>query len=135
MKNVDSYLKLTPKKNPLICPQTTNKFKSFGLTLLLVALVLDLFASSGTNAKTQRGLVLNSTIKVVPTIAISGKVVDKSGQPLPGVTVVVKGDKRGTVTDVEGAYSLPNVEADAVLVFSYVGMLTQEIAGGWEGHH
>ncbi|MDX9882654.1 MAG: TonB-dependent receptor [Prolixibacteraceae bacterium] len=61
-------------------------------------------------------------------LTISGKVTDSSGSPLPGVTVVVKGTTQGTITDTDGNYSLPNVPGDATLVFSFVGMQTQEIA-------
>jgi len=60
--------------------------------------------------------------------SISGKVTDSSGKPLPGVTVAVKGKAQGTITDANGNYSLSNVHPDAVLVFSFVGMKTQEIA-------
>jgi TonB-linked SusC/RagA family outer membrane protein len=59
--------------------------------------------------------------------AVSGTVTDETGQPLPGVTVVVKGTTRGTVTNNDGNYSLTNIPEDAVLVFSFVGLLTQEI--------
>ena len=61
---------------------------------------------------------------------ISGKVIDSSGSPLPGVTVLVKGTTTGMVTDVDGNYFLRSISDDAVLVFSFVGMLTQEIAVG-----
>jgi TonB-linked SusC/RagA family outer membrane protein len=59
---------------------------------------------------------------------VSGKVTDTSGSPLPGVTVAVKGKTQGTITDVNGNYSISNVQPDAILVFSFVGMRTQEIA-------
>ncbi len=59
---------------------------------------------------------------------ISGRVNDSAGIPLPGVTVVIKGTASGTVTDFEGNYSIANVPGDATLVFSFVGMKTQEIA-------
>lgn len=59
---------------------------------------------------------------------VSGKVTDSSGSSLPGVTVVVKGTTQGTITDTDGNYSFSNVSADAVLLFSFVGMRTQEIA-------
>lgn len=59
--------------------------------------------------------------------SISGKVTDKSGQPLPGLTVVVKGTTNGTVTNMDGNYSISNVPDDAVLIFSFVGMRSQEI--------
>jgi TonB-linked SusC/RagA family outer membrane protein len=59
---------------------------------------------------------------------VFGKVTDSSGAPLPGVTVVVKGTTTGIITDMDGNYSLANVPSDATLVFSFVGMKSQEIA-------
>lgn len=59
---------------------------------------------------------------------IKGTVTDISGLPLPGVTVVVKGTMQGTTTNVEGTWSLANIPDDATLVFSFVGMQSQEFA-------
>ncbi len=59
---------------------------------------------------------------------VRGKVSDTGGLPLPGVTVLIKGTTQGTVTDSNGEYSITNVPATAVLVFSFVGMHTQEVA-------
>lgn len=59
--------------------------------------------------------------------SVSGKVTDPSGSPLPGVSVVLKGTTTGTITDSEGKYSLSNVAASATIVFSFVGMKSQEI--------
>jgi TonB-dependent starch-binding outer membrane protein SusC len=61
---------------------------------------------------------------------VSGTVADADGQPLPGVTIVVKGTTRGTTTNTDGEYSLSNISSDATLVFSFVGMKTQEIVVG-----
>lgn len=61
---------------------------------------------------------------------VSGKVTDTSGQPLPGVTVVLKGTTQGTVTNAEGEYSLAGIPDNATLVFSFVGMRTQEVVLG-----
>lgn len=61
---------------------------------------------------------------------ISGRVTDSSGAPLPGVTIVVKGTTQGTITNGDGSYSLSNVPGDGTLVFSFVGMKTQEIFVG-----
>ncbi len=58
---------------------------------------------------------------------VSGKVTDSDKQPLPGVTVVIKGTTQGTVTNADGNYSLTNIPEGASLVFSFVGMKTQEI--------
>jgi TonB-linked SusC/RagA family outer membrane protein len=61
---------------------------------------------------------------------ITGKVTDSSGLPLPGVTVVVKGTTQGTVTDGDGNYSISDIPENATLVFSFVGMRTQELIVG-----
>jgi TonB-linked SusC/RagA family outer membrane protein len=57
---------------------------------------------------------------------VSGTVADETG-PLPGVTVVIKGTSKGTTTDFDGKFSLPNVPASAFIQFSFVGYITQEI--------
>jgi TonB-linked SusC/RagA family outer membrane protein len=62
--------------------------------------------------------------------AVSGKVTDVSGQPMPGVSIIIKGTTQGTVTNAEGNYSLSNVPAGATLNFTFVGMLSQEVAVG-----
>ena len=62
--------------------------------------------------------------------SISGKVTDSSRSGLPGVSVVVKGTSTGAITDVDGNYRLTNISPDASLVFSFVGMKTQEVKVG-----
>ena len=57
---------------------------------------------------------------------VSGNVSDASG-PLPGASVVVKGTTNGTQTDFDGNYTLDGVDANAVLVVSYIGYATQEV--------
>ena len=61
---------------------------------------------------------------------IKGRVADESNQSLVGVAVRVKGTNTGTVTDVSGQYTLAIGEATDVLVFSMIGMNTQEIPVG-----
>ncbi|TVZ52909.1 SusC/RagA family TonB-linked outer membrane protein [Dokdonia sp. Hel_I_53] len=58
---------------------------------------------------------------------VTGKVTEENG-PLPGANVIVKGTSNGATTDFDGNYSLNNVPADATLVFSYVGFVSQEVA-------
>ena len=58
---------------------------------------------------------------------VKGKITDRGGQPLPGVTVVEKGTTNGTVTDIDGNYSISHLGEDAVIQFSFVGMRMQEI--------
>ncbi|MCG6186176.1 TonB-dependent receptor [Maribellus maritimus] len=59
---------------------------------------------------------------------VSGKVTDPQMFPLPGVTVFLKGTSQGTVTNADGVYTLTNVPDNAVLLFSFVGMKSKEIA-------
>lgn len=65
--------------------------------------------------------------KVIPPIAIKGRVIDENGDPLPGVSVTNKGTSSGTLTDVNGNFSLSNISSDGVLVFSFLGMKPQEV--------
>ncbi|MDH6357901.1 TonB-dependent receptor [Parabacteroides sp. PF5-9] len=61
-------------------------------------------------------------------LTVTGVVTEKAtGYPAIGVSVLVKGTTNGTITSVDGDYSLTNVPANATLVFSYIGMLTQEV--------
>ncbi|MHA7110216.1 SusC/RagA family TonB-linked outer membrane protein [Sunxiuqinia elliptica] len=61
---------------------------------------------------------------------ITGKVTDASGQPLPGVTVLIKGTTDGTITDFDGDYAIAGVSAEGILVFSFVGMKSTEVEVG-----
>lgn len=62
-----------------------------------------------------------------PLADIRGKVIDATGQGIPGVSVVVKGTTRGTTTNGQGDYTI-NANNDATLVFSFVGYMSQEVA-------
>ncbi len=59
--------------------------------------------------------------------AVSGKVSDSSGSSLPGVSVVLKGTTNGTITDMDGKFTLSNIPENGKLQFSFVGMKMQEI--------
>ena len=58
----------------------------------------------------------------------SGSVVDKQNEPLPGVTVNIKGGSQGVITDVDGKYRIKVPNRKAVLVFSFIGFQTQEVS-------
>lgn len=58
---------------------------------------------------------------------ITGRVTDQKGNPLPGATILVKGSTTGTVTDIEGRFSL-DIPEGAVLVVSFIGFESTEIA-------
>jgi TonB-dependent starch-binding outer membrane protein SusC len=78
--------------------------------------IIDVLAKSGVTLQQQK--------------IVRGKVTDNNGQPLPGVTIVIKGTTQGTVSNAYGEYSLSDLPEDAVLMFSFVGMRTQEIVVG-----
>ncbi|WP_423127016.1 TonB-dependent receptor [Gaoshiqia sp. Z1-71] len=61
---------------------------------------------------------------------VNGKVTNAQGEPLPGVTVLIKGTTNGTITDLNGNFNLGGVNASDVLVFSFIGMQTQEMGVG-----
>jgi hypothetical protein len=76
----------------------------------------------------QASAAAESVASVEQTKQATGQVVDAEG-PLIGATVMEKGTSNGTVTDINGNFSL-NVKSGATLVISYVGYVTQEIKAG-----
>ena len=66
-------------------------------------------------------------IQAQQTMKITGTVVDATGEPVIGATVMQKGTNNGTVTDMDGRYTI-DVPANAILVISYIGYTTQEVA-------
>lgn len=58
---------------------------------------------------------------------ISGKVTGDNGEELPGVSILLKGTTTGATTDINGTFKLTIPEGNAILVFSYVGYISQEI--------
>lgn len=76
-------------------------------------------------------LALISLCGYAQQITVKGVVTSATDQqPLIGTTVQVKGTGTGTITGIDGDYTLPNVDKNAVLVFSSIGFESQEIAVG-----
>ncbi|PHR72845.1 MAG: SusC/RagA family TonB-linked outer membrane protein [Lutibacter sp.] len=64
-------------------------------------------------------------------VTVSGNIVDKSGEPLPGATIVVKGNEtKGTQTDFDGNYSIELIDTTVTLVFRFLGHISKEIEVG-----
>ena len=61
---------------------------------------------------------------------VSGTVKDDNGEPIPGVSVVVKGTTRGTLTDIDGKFQIEVTGKENILQFSFVGMKSQEVVVG-----
>jgi TonB-linked SusC/RagA family outer membrane protein len=72
-------------------------------------------------------IVLIAQLTFAQERAVSGVVSDNAGLPLPGVSVLVKGTNTGTQTDFDGKYSI-RASSTQVLIFSYIGMKTQEMS-------
>ena len=64
----------------------------------------------------------------VPLFTISGRVIDETGVALPGVNVIEKGTNNGTSADAEGSYIINVADEQSVLVFSFIGYVTQEVS-------
>ncbi|MFA5470004.1 MAG: carboxypeptidase-like regulatory domain-containing protein, partial [Bacteroidales bacterium] len=60
-------------------------------------------------------------------VKIEGRIIDQSGEALPGVTVVEDGTNNFSVSDADGNYVLTDVDKNSTLVFSFIGMLKEEI--------
>ncbi len=58
---------------------------------------------------------------------VSGRVVDETGEPIPGVSVLIKGTTQGVATDIDGRYSIKVPSASSMLVYSFVGMKSLEL--------
>ena len=76
-------------------------------------------------------LLASFQVTVAQTLSVRGKVVAaEDNQGIPGVTVLVKGTVRGTTTDIDGLYSLPDLKPTDTLKFSFIGYQTREVAVG-----
>lgn len=99
----------------------SNLLENTGLHFKIVDKYIVISPDAKTNSSIQRD-----------SKTIAGKIVDSTGAPLPGVTIIIKGTAKGTVSDFDGNYTLPAVPENAVLVYSFIGMGTQEIAAAGE---
>lgn len=73
-------------------------------------------------------LLISSSPLLAQNITVRGAVTDMSGESLIGVTIMVQGESRGTVTDANGNFTFSNIPANSVLEVSYIGMISQSIA-------
>lgn len=92
-----------------------------------VPITLSLFVAIGSTAELMAANVVESAVSQ-QVAQFSGSVVDVNGEPLIGVNVLEKGTTNGTITDFDGKFTLNLSSPDAVLVFSYIGYVTQEIS-------
>lgn len=90
----------------------TNQSRSWGMLHRLLLLALFAFLSIGAMAQNK----------------VSGTVVDQKGEPIIGASVIIQGTTQGSVTDLDGHFTIPNVPAKGTIVVSYIGFKTQHVA-------
>jgi len=113
--DVDRKIDLSVK-NEKISDVLSNIFEGKGVEVIVI----------------DRKIILSpSSMGEQPLKSVSGIVKDSNGQPIPGVAVVVKGTTIGITTDIEGHFqlNLPDLDKN-ILVFSFVGMVSQELKVG-----
>ncbi|HNZ72448.1 MAG TPA: SusC/RagA family TonB-linked outer membrane protein, partial [Prolixibacteraceae bacterium] len=109
-----------------------NKFCSVFLTtvLSLVFSVCFVFPAFSADDKGSEMSNESNSNQLQQSKSITGKVVDEDGVALPGVSVVVKGSTNGTITDIDGKYTLSVPSSAKTLVFSFIGMTPKEVLIG-----
>ncbi|MFV0505378.1 MAG: SusC/RagA family TonB-linked outer membrane protein [Bacteroidales bacterium] len=128
---------LNKKHNKINLSLLSSRFIPYRVgTLLIIALIINTSVNDGTaqslfasthsgDAKTESS---SSFVLQQGKKKISGKVKDANGEVLTGVNVFVKGTtSHSTITDSDGNFSLADVPSDATIVFSFIGMKTQEV--------
>ena len=101
----------------------------------LADVLADLFNGSGIRYSVEGSYIMLSAAKaadaVQQAITVTGKVMDGAfNEPMPGVAIQVQGTTTGTVTDLDGNFTLEVPSQDAVLIFSFVGYKTQNVTVG-----
>lgn len=102
---------------------TKRHLKSLSAFLLLSGFPMGIMAIPDVDAMAVQAVQQSSSC--------NGVVVDRNGETVIGASVVVKGTTNGTITGLEGEFSIPNVKKGDIIVISYVGYTTQEIP--WDG--
>ena len=100
-------------------PQIPKKYGYILVIIMMLAGQIPIFAANNE---------VNVTSVQQQRATIAGTVTDQDGEPLPGVSVVIKGTTSGVISDVNGNFSIPISDENAVLTFQYIGFVTQEIA-------
>ena len=95
--------------------------KRFVSLLGLASVCLSLSATAGENS-----VGLSSNYSIAQNKTIRGRVIDKNGDAVIGASIVVKGTTRGTITNIDGEFSI-DVAKNEKLVVSYIGYTSQEI--------
>ena len=99
--------------------------------LLGMQVLLYLPAYSGGAFANPRGPAGGSVDRLPAMVSITGTIVDNNGNPIPGVSVTVRGTRRGATTDAAGKFSIEAAKGET-LIFSIIGFQTKEVKLGAE---
>ncbi len=118
-------------KDEILANVLTNLLKPLNIKFVQVSnrIVLRKDATKSIGLK-QEVPPTNQAEELSPEQVVTGKVTDETGAVLPGVSIVVKGTQLGVSTDANGLFSISVPDEKAVLVFSFIGYLTQEVEVG-----
>jgi len=129
-EQVDVERRVTVKANNSTVEEILGEiFKGQGINYRIMEDFLILLSPEN-NASEILGMTDNKLQGFQQQRTVTGKVTDSNNLPLPGVSVIIKGTTQGTVTDIDGVYSISNIPQEATLLFSFVGMRSQEIVVG-----
>lgn len=121
----------SPMAKPLRPHILPGRFMRLSVTQgLLVCSCITLTQAAGIPDGNVSGKHVTIRLEKLADRTLTGQVIDEKNERLPGVSVILKGTQRGTVTDAEGRYKLDVPDGGATLVFSFVGYLTQEVKVG-----
>lgn len=113
-------------KFKLILMKSARNYK-ISMTRILAGVSLAFFASGiATAANGSSSPHADAIESILQQKAINGKVLDAAGEPIIGANVIVKGTTNGTITDIDGNFTL-NVPSECILQVSYIGFNTQEV--------
>ncbi len=93
-----------------------SNFYVFLISFLFISMTISVYAGSLESSQTDK--------------TVNGTVLDRDGIPLIGVSIMEKGTTNGTITDIDGAFSLKLTQSDPILTFSYIGYIGQDIKVG-----
>lgn len=101
-------------------------FIKFKITIIIFVIGISNVLATTTNP-TENGLFTEVSGSELQQMVVTGRVTGNNGEALPGVNILIKGTLIGVITDNQGRYSISVNDANAVLVFSFIGYTPQEI--------
>jgi TonB-dependent starch-binding outer membrane protein SusC len=134
-RSIETKFAYNPQSIPLhqkVSLTLDNEKLSDVLEYLLSPFQVDYEVSGDYIILSKHASVKDRTAELIGTLAasVSGTVTEESGEPLPGVNVLIKGTTIGTTTDAGGSFTIEVPDENSILVFSFIGYVSQEVVVG-----